>query len=144
MSRCFVIRLESTPQAPAVARDHVQRFLAAEGDTNGTCGRAAVVVSELVTNAVLHGRRPIELELSADESTVRIEVFDGDRDHQGVARRPVGVDDHHGRGLHVVDALARRWGVDAHARGKVVWAELALANGGPRPARAAQSGNGAA
>lgn len=84
---------------------------------------AELVVSELVTNALLHGTAPVTVRVDVDE-VVRIEVADGSRvaPVRGFAR----ADAMTGRGLSLVAALARDWGVTAHADGKVVWCELVV------------------
>jgi anti-sigma regulatory factor (Ser/Thr protein kinase) len=88
---------------------------------------ALVVVSELVTNAVLHGTEPITLCLAWNGQLLWIGVTDGDACVGCVtATRPsAGVD--HGRGLALTDHLARSWGTyQAHdGLGKTVWAIIA-------------------
>ena len=88
---------------------------------------SAAVASELVTNAVRAGAKSIELFLQLSESSVRIEVSD---DAAGEVR-PVtpAPTDTAGRGLLVVAALARDWGVtvpDSGRTGKQVWADVAI------------------
>ncbi len=88
----------------------------------------ALVTSELTTNALLHGSmsdRFIRVELALTEAgLLRVAVTDPKGE-----RRPelqhVGADRRFGRGLHIVDALSRHWGVDDRTIGKTVWAELA-------------------
>jgi GAF domain-containing protein len=83
-----------------------------------------LVVSELVTNALLHGSAPVVLRLSTIGSRVRVEVEDGGR-HLPVRMRddPTAMT---GRGLSLVARLSTGWGVDpAEGSGKVVWAEVA-------------------
>lgn len=84
---------------------------------------AELVVSELVTNALLHAGPPVSLRVRVDGATVRIEVADGSRlaPLRGLAR----ADAMTGRGLSLVAALARDWGVEpSPGGGKVVWCEL--------------------
>jgi anti-sigma regulatory factor (Ser/Thr protein kinase) len=85
-------------------------------------------VSEVVTNAVLHARTPIELHLRDDGTTIRVEV----RDESTVApvRRHVESASPTGRGLHLLDRLADRWGVEMRSDGKTVWFEF---HGEPSP-----------
>ncbi|MGZ3447897.1 MAG: ATP-binding protein, partial [Myxococcaceae bacterium] len=84
---------------------------------------AELVVSELVTNAVVHVGAGIELAAWVDELGLRVEVADGSP-HAPQAR-------HHavtagtGRGLRMVAQLVDRWGSTPTASGKVVWFELA-------------------
>lgn len=80
---------------------------------------AALAVSELVTNAVLHSRTDIELVVSADEETVRVEVSD-----LGPALpvlRAYGSYATTGRGLGLVAALVHEMGVQTAEVGKTVW-----------------------
>lgn len=86
-----------------------------------------LLVTELVTNAVVHGRPPCRLRVLADSQRLRVEVSDT-APRLPVLRHP-GPDVDHGRGLLLVAGLADEWGVGradrrAQQRGKVVWAEL--------------------
>jgi anti-sigma regulatory factor (Ser/Thr protein kinase) len=83
-----------------------------------------VVVSELVTNAVLAGSLMLQLYLDRAPGRLRIEVSD---DASGwPARRDSSPADDHGRGLTIVAALSSRWGVRRDGAAKAVWAELTL------------------
>lgn len=82
-----------------------------------------LVVSELVTNAVRYGEGGPTLTLHARGGCVRVEVSD-----RGPLL-PTGADpsnEERGRGLHLIDALSTRWGIDAREPGKAIWAEIAL------------------
>ncbi|MCT7355137.1 ATP-binding protein [Streptomyces sp. 15-116A] len=87
-----------------------------------------LLVSELVTNAVVHTGCPAVLRLSlpgaaADETTaVRLEV--ADRSGRAPVPRCVDGDATGGRGLALVDGLADRWGWSAEDTGKRIWCEL--------------------
>lgn len=83
---------------------------------------AAIVVSELVTNAIRAGTQVTTLTLSIGRDRVRIGVTDDVRGRPRVATS--GPEDEHGRGLQIVDALCRDWGVTPTGSGKQVWAEL--------------------
>ncbi|GAA4609724.1 anti-sigma regulatory factor (Ser/Thr protein kinase) [Actinoplanes octamycinicus] len=109
------------PQAPAAARGAVIDALRGWGlHEQAWLGNVSVVVSELVTNAVLHGGGPITLILRLDERGLTLTVADGspalphrrDPDLTG------------GRGLMLIEALSSRWGVLHDPGGKRVWAEL--------------------
>lgn len=87
---------------------------------------AELLVTELVTNALVHTEGGAEVSASVKGARLRVEVRDG------AARRPrpyvpSADDGTHGRGLVLVEALADTWGVDPPALGpgKVVWFELA-------------------
>jgi serine phosphatase RsbU (regulator of sigma subunit)/anti-sigma regulatory factor (Ser/Thr protein kinase) len=83
---------------------------------------AELVVSELVTNATLHGWPPIALSITRGGPGVRIEVEDcGHHLPMVPAQRSDAMT---GRGLSLVSALSTRWGVEPAPRGKMVWAEL--------------------
>ena len=77
--------------------------------------------SQLVTNAVRHGRVPVTVRLSCDGRCVRVEVHDtgGQLPH---LRAPSG--EHGGFGLHLIDAVSTNWGVVKSGAGKVIWCEL--------------------
>ena len=81
---------------------------------------AALATSELVTNAMLHGRPPVELRLRLEGADVLIEVRDR-ATYQPRKQRPDD-EDEHGRGLQIVAALADPLGHPAHRarQGRVV------------------------
>jgi anti-sigma regulatory factor (Ser/Thr protein kinase) len=89
-------------------------------------GAALLVLSELVTNAVLHGAEPIEVYVSRDDDLLRIEVSDGGSRGDGVTPRTHDDPRPGGRGLHIVNSLASRWGTTDNDGGKTVWAEIGL------------------
>ncbi len=122
------ISLARDISSPAVARRQALRF-AADNDVSDP-EILVLVVSELVTNAVVHGAEPIEMCASFDGGTVRIEVSDSTPDIGTVVSPPRASDQTGGRGLEIIDTVTQRWGTIARDRGKVVWAELA-ANGIP-------------
>ena len=84
---------------------------------------AELVVSELVTNALLHGDGQCEFRVSLSDAALRIQVIDAGAGMPDP--RTVGQRDEHGRGLLLVSALCAAWGVEAlPGGGKMVWAEL--------------------
>ena len=105
--------LDDRPQTPQVVAD------------------AATIASELVTNALTAGSSAIELALGLREDAVYIEVAD---DASGTVRvaHPEPTDPR-GRGLLVVAALSRDWGVTSTAHTKQVWAEIPLCDGTQPP-----------
>ncbi|MEU0843919.1 ATP-binding protein [Streptomyces sp. NPDC005962] len=88
---------------------------------------ATLIVSELVTNAIQHGRGRVELKVMCCGNTVRIEVTDGSP--APALMRTASVADENGRGLRLVAALSEDWGVSRSRDGKMVWATLALPEG---------------
>ena len=84
--------------------------------------RAALVVSEMATNAVEHGGGDFEVRLDTGPP-LRIEV--ADHSNNLPRRRPLNLWSEGGRGLHVIDQLTSSWGTTQSLDGKVVWAELA-------------------
>ena len=115
------VRLPADRSSPARAREFVHESL--EGLAPEVVDDAELLVSELVTNAVLHARTPLEVNIHVGAGEVRVEVHD-DSDVLPVARissdASVG-----GRGLQLVERVARSWGIERRNRGKVVWFELA-------------------
>ena len=91
-------------------------------------GDASLIVSELASNALLHGRvlgRLFRVHLMLMASALRIEVSDARGERCPEARIPAD-DEQFGRGLLIVDALAVRWSVALRTVGKTVWAEIDL------------------
>jgi anti-sigma regulatory factor (Ser/Thr protein kinase) len=82
----------------------------------------ALLVSEVVTNAVLHARSEVTLTVRIDNQSVRVEV--ADRSAAVPEQRPFTDDAVTGRGMYLVEQLADHWGTDPAADGKVVWFEL--------------------
>jgi anti-sigma regulatory factor (Ser/Thr protein kinase) len=116
--------------APRLARDALRRALGLGRVGSGrVADDAALVVSELVTNAVRRsGCRPdqtILFEALVTRGCVRIAVRDAGASAGRRRVRPEQEADESGLGLRLVERLARRWGSDRRD-GCVVWAELAL------------------
>jgi serine phosphatase RsbU (regulator of sigma subunit) len=95
------------------------------GEALDTVADAELIVTELITNAALHGEPPIVLRLSHHDGLIRIEVEDTGRAVPVRVRQ--STEGMTGRGLSLVAALAGDWGIEPGSRGgKVVWAELAV------------------
>jgi anti-sigma regulatory factor (Ser/Thr protein kinase) len=90
----LVIRLDHAPDAPATARRRCREALPLEA-----CGAVAVVLSELITNAVVHGLPPVELRIAIDGARARVEVSNG--------QPRMGKPAPDSRGLLVIDRLMR-------------------------------------
>jgi anti-sigma regulatory factor (Ser/Thr protein kinase) len=84
-----------------------------------------LLLSELVTNAVVHTRTPVGLELRLAGRRLRCAVADESR--RVPVPRPCKETDDAGRGLQLVEELAAEWGVETYTAGKAVWFEVDLA-----------------
>ncbi|MFD3652481.1 ATP-binding protein [Streptomyces sp. NPDC058620] len=107
------------------------------GDDEPLAETLILLISELVTNAVVHTGCPAVLRMlfgsAGAVGTVRVEVADA----SGCPPQPRHAegDDTNGRGLELVDGLADRWGWQPEGAGKQIWCEVD--SGMPLPARAA-------
>ncbi|WP_285513243.1 ATP-binding protein [Streptomyces sp. NBRC 14336] len=123
--RRFRFELAAHPGSPAQARRLTRARLTGWSVCEDTCDTAALVVSELVTNAIVHtASRHIVCELHDGDDLLRIAVRDqgcAPSEPHPAAQR---ADEEHGRGLLLVDALCHAWGAHEHGPGLLVWAEL--------------------
>jgi len=87
----------------------------------GAIDAVAIIVSELVANAVEHGRGPVTLRAVHRRGRLRIEVHD--RGPGAPEVRTAAPDAERGRGMYIVANLAVGWGVETGTTGKTVWAE---------------------
>ena len=120
-----VLVLTPEPASVAAARAFVAGRLAAGGATAATTDVAALCVSELVTNAVVHAGTEIEVRVTERPGAFHVEVRDRRRATVLVGQPPAGPDDTHGRGLFLVESLAAEWGITDEVAGKVVWFDVA-------------------
>lgn len=117
--------LDPTPDSVHRARDWVSGVLT-RLDRKDLLDAAELGVSELVTNAILHGRPPISVRVRGTRDHPRIEVRD--KSHSPPAVNLEMVDDAHllstiGRGLGLVALYSSTWGAELVHDGKVVWFE---------------------
>jgi serine phosphatase RsbU (regulator of sigma subunit)/anti-sigma regulatory factor (Ser/Thr protein kinase) len=112
--------LEPEDAAPGRARRLARRALSRWGMEDMT-DSVELLVSEVVTNAVRYASRPVTLRLLRTD-VLRCEV--GDDVPQLPRLRQARATDEGGRGLYLVNRLARRWGATRLSTGKVVWFEL--------------------
>jgi len=121
MAADLTLRLSPEPTAPGLARWAAQDQF---GDrlSREQLNDLVLVLSELVGNAVVHGRGEIVLRLQFDGETVRGEVIDqgGGFEHDV---RMSGPDEIGGRGLMLVASMTSRWGI--HEGTTHVWFEMA-------------------
>jgi len=115
------ISLQPEPSSVRRARDFMRWSLADAGATDD--GAIDIVVSELVTNAIVHGAAPIALHVWPRPGHIRVGVSDGST--VPPARRAAGTTDRTGRGLTIIERLAMQWGSDPLGRGKLTWADIA-------------------
>lgn len=119
--------LPCAPASVAVARRHITADLLAAGVFEAAIGDAALVVSELLSNAVLHAcplpGRCLRVTWIVDAGSVEITVTDG-----GGPTWPraggASLSSPGGRGLGIVEYVSRYWGVRADGPGITVWAVL--------------------
>ncbi|MGW7345222.1 SpoIIE family protein phosphatase [Streptomyces sp. NPDC054854] len=114
--------LDPEETAPGRARRFARRALTRWG-LEELSDSLELLVSEVVTNAVRYAERPVTLRLLRTD-VLRCEV--GDDSPQLPRQRRARDTDEGGRGLFLVNRLARRWGATRLSSGKVVWFELPL------------------
>jgi len=122
------VLLRCAPASVAVARQRLTADLDAAGIVQAAVGDAVLVVSELLSNAIRHARplpgASVQVAWALDDGSVEVAVSDG-----GAPTRPypahASVSALGGRGLDIVEYLARTWGVRTDPAGLTVWAVLA-------------------
>jgi PAS domain S-box-containing protein len=117
--------LMAHPSSVATARQMVRDVLtgARREDLVET---AQLLVSEVVTNALVHAGTPIDFHASVGDAGLRVEVTDGST--QAPAPRSYAAMAGTGRGLRLLQQLVDRWGTHARPDGKTVWFELDSGN----------------
>lgn len=112
--------LPADPSSVRAARSLVVEALGEEGED--LLFSLELLISEVVTNAVQHAAAAPRIEAQLGPDSVRVAVYDDDpalpKHRQPDAERPGG------RGLHLLDRIATRWGAEPAEGGKVVWFEL--------------------
>ncbi len=111
-----------TVDGPRAARAFLSDALV-DWDQERHADIAALLVSELVTNAIVHARSPVGLRVAMVESTIRVEINDESREAPRIlASSPA---EPGGYGLPLVNSLAHQWGYEVlQEDGKRVWFEL--------------------
>ncbi|MFI5865250.1 ATP-binding protein [Streptomyces sp. NPDC051546] len=92
------------------------------GDDEPLAETLILLISELVTNAVVHTGCPAVLRMLFGEPGVRVEVADAS--DRAPSPRQASGEDTGGRGLELVDGLADRWGWQREGAGKRIWCEI--------------------
>ena len=112
------LELPVSREAPALAREFLRGATCVEHHSE-VLDDAVLMVSELVTNSVLHGGPPVVVAVDCDEATLQVRVRDGSLDLP--APRDAARSDENGRGLALVAEMSADWGVDTEEDGKHVW-----------------------
>lgn len=128
MSAAGTVLLPWAPASVAVARQRLAADLSAAGIFDAAAGDAVLVVSELLSNAITHARplpgASVQVAWALGDDAIEVAVSDG-----GAATIPArthaSVSALGGRGLDIVEYVARRWGVRSDDSGQTVWAVLA-------------------
>jgi anti-sigma regulatory factor (Ser/Thr protein kinase) len=113
------LRLAERNTSAALARQFTRATLA-NWQAGGSHDDIVLVVSELVTNALLHGHGTPVVRLLGETDRIRVEVCD-DSPLLPVSHRVTPTS---GLGLRVVEQISVAWGASRRRRGKVVWCEL--------------------
>jgi anti-sigma regulatory factor (Ser/Thr protein kinase) len=112
----MTLQIESNLNAPSVTRSRLQGL---KPRLEPRFDDVILVVSELVSNSVRHGRRDsIDVKISSTDGVIRVEVTD-----QGPGFA-MGDPRGEGLGLAIVEKLSERWGLKDGRSGFTVWAEL--------------------
>lgn len=128
MCRYEQTRLPPEPASAGAARRWVAQLLTGWG-LAAAADDLRLVVSELVSNAVLHARTVVEVALSVAEGVIELAVVDHNpRSPRPRAANP-GVEATGGRGLLLVQELSDDWGLHESADGKAVWFRVAAPDG---------------
>ncbi len=112
-------------RAVSTAREFLRDRLTA-WSTDELLDEAELVLSELVTNALVHTDGGAGLALRFDGAERRLRIAVEDSSTRSPHGRDAPPDALGGRGLSIVDAVADTWGVDVGPDGKTVWADLAV------------------
>ena len=118
--RAHAVELPSSEKAPSRGRRFARELLA--DVDQALVADVELLVSELVTNAILHTDSNPRLAIDIRRDRIRVEVYDGDPSPP-VQRSP-RVTDPGGRGLQFVRDLSSRWGYSPSGTGKVVWLDI--------------------
>jgi anti-sigma regulatory factor (Ser/Thr protein kinase) len=122
------VLLPWAPASVAVARQRLAADLCAAGIFEAAVGDAVLVVSELLSNAIRHARplpgASVQVAWALGDQAIEVAVSDG-----GAATTPArthaSASALGGRGLDIVEYVARRWGIRCDDSGQTVWAVLA-------------------
>lgn len=120
-------RFPASPESSLHAR-RLAALVCGEWALSGIVDAVQLVVAELIANAVRHARSEVVLRLVRLADGLRLEVTD-EAVTSLPCRRDADVCAEGGRGLALVEALSRGWGVLVQGREKLVWAEIGAVAG---------------
>lgn len=116
--------LNRHPTSVGAARRFVRDVLMSRQVADGVVNTVELLTSEVVTNAIVHGRSGPQLVVAMEDDVIRVSV--GDISPDLPVRRLSHLDDVSGRGVVIVEELASAWGVQRQrGGGKQVWFEVA-------------------
>ena len=118
--------LPGLPESASAARELAREVL---GDGNPATETAMLLISELVTNSVLHSKSgepggSVTVALCRGPAGILIQVCDGGGSSEPRVSAKPGNGADHGYGLLLVDALADRWGTISSPEGRVTWCRV--------------------
>ncbi len=118
--------LPGRPESVSEARELARQVL---GDANPATETAMLLLSELVTNSVMHSKSgepggSITVALCEGREGILIQVCDGGGPSEPHLSAMPGNSAEHGYGLLLVDALADRWGTISSPEGRVTWCRV--------------------
>src|SRR3954466_9764227 len=119
------LQVPPEPSSAAKARRFIAEVCAATQMPSELCETASLLVSELVTNAIIHGKTSATIEVHRPPDTLRVSVRDDSPALPPVGARPT-LSAESGRGLTIVSVLADAWGIEKVDSGKAIWFELRL------------------
>lgn len=117
------LTVPSLPASIASVRRFAVGACQASGLAATVCDTVALLVSEVATNALVHGTGDVQVRVTARDRVLRVEVADDSP--QMPVPRAADLMEEGGRGLSLVEQLSQGWGVYREGVGKVVWFELA-------------------
>lgn len=128
----FTVHLPPAPASVSEARRRLRVTLGEIGRED-LVDDASLVVSEMVTNALLHAGSAIDVEASYADGSLLVRVSDASPHEPRL--RTYGDEARTGRGLHLVESLTDAWGFERAEVGKTVWARIStVSSAGAEPA----------
>lgn len=117
------LHLPPLPTSPAIARSLVA-YACDSWRLDDLADRARLIMSEIVSNAVVHARTDLDVTVLLRRDYLILQVRDRSLSEPRVPDEPDSPYAEHGRGLRLVDTLATSWGSSLGEHGKTVWVSL--------------------